>query len=249
MKVKVGDKYGRWTVLEVGVNNPSSKAKKPIKMAYCQCECGTKKYKEYRDLYNGRSLSCGCLKSELIAAKNMANSSVKVGNVYGFLTVLEDLGLRKQNRGRNEKWYRCFCSNCGNDKFEVSGNNLQSGGTKSCGCVQSWGETLIGQYLRRNNINYSTQYTFQNLISEKGYPLKFDFAIFKDNQLNCLIEFDGRQHTLGPEADWAKADSLAALQMRDKLKDEYCKNNNIKLIRISYLEKDKINDILDAELK
>ena len=108
---------------------------------------------------------------------------------------------------------------------------------------------MIGQYLRRNNINYSTQYTFQNLISEKGYPLKFDFAIFKDNQLNCLIEFDGRQHTLGPEADWAKADSLATIQMRDKLKDEYCKNNNIKLIRISYLEKDKINDILDTELK
>ena len=30
----------------------------------CQCECGTQRYKDYRDLYDGRSLSCGCRRNE-----------------------------------------------------------------------------------------------------------------------------------------------------------------------------------------
>jgi len=249
MKVKVGDKYGRWTVLEVGVINPESKAKNPVKVAYCECECGTKRYKEYRDLYDGRSLSCGCLKGEQLAIKNMERSSVKVGNQYGFLEVIEDLGLRKQSRGINERWFKCKCLNCGNDNFEVSGNNLQSGGTKSCGCVSSYGEALVGQYLRRKNINYSTQYTFPDLLSKKGYRLRFDFAVFKDNQLYCLIEFDGRQHTEGPDGKWAQSASLEEIKYNDNMKDEYCKSNGLKLIRISYLQIKELENILDEKMK
>lgn len=60
----IGKKIGRWTILEMGVHNPNSKAKKPVPMALCQCDCGTLRYKEYRDLYDYRSLSCGCLRTE-----------------------------------------------------------------------------------------------------------------------------------------------------------------------------------------
>lgn len=246
MKIHKGDKYGRWTVLEVGVKNPESKAKNPPNMALCECECGTKRYKEYRDLYTGRSQSCGCWKGEQLAQKNAEKSSVKIGNIYGFLTVIEDLGMRKQaSRDKNEKWFKCRCENCGNENFEVSGNNLQSGQTKSCGCVSSLGEKRIGQFLRNNKINYATQYTFKDLLSKKGYNLKFDFAIFnKDNVLSMLIEFDGRQHTQGPDGTWKNSSSLEEIQYNDNLKNEYCKNNNLKLIRISYLDMDKIEEIL-----
>ena len=243
MKIQVGDKYGRWTVLQVKVKNPSSKAKNPPYMAYCKCDCGKEQYVEYRALYEGRSLSCGCLRSDIVREKNLNNSSVKIGNIYGFLEVKENLGLRKQTRGSNETWYRCLCQNCGNDNFEVSGNNLQSGATKSCGCICSWGETLIGQWLRRNNINYATQYTFKDLVSKRGYCLKFDFAIFKNNNLYGLIEYDGRQHTLGPEGKWNY--SLEEIQYNDNLKNQYCISHNIKLLRISYTDKDNINNILN----
>lgn len=66
-----GAKFGRWTVLEIGVINPNPKAKKPPKTAKCQCECGTIRYKEYRDLYSGRSLSCGCLRAEMLTEKKL----------------------------------------------------------------------------------------------------------------------------------------------------------------------------------
>ena len=248
MKIKVGDKYGRWTVLKIGVRNPQSKAKNPPLMAYCQCECGTTRYKEYRALYAGRSLSCGCLKGEKLAERNMKRSSVKIGNQYGFLKVVEDLGLRTQKRGRNEKWFRCKCLNCGNENVEVSGNNLQTGGTKSCGCISSYGEKIIIQYLKKKNINYASQYTFPDLLSANGYRLRFDFAIFKDNKLSCLIEFDGRQHTKGPEGKWNHSASLEEIQFNDNLKNAYCKKNNIKLIRISYEQIKDLESILDNKL-
>lgn len=240
MKIKVGDKYGKWTVLQVGVKNPESRAKVPINMAYCQCDCGTKRYLEYRALYAGRSLSCGCDRSEAMTKWNKSRSSVKIGNIYGNLEVIEDLGFRRQSRGYNESWYRCLCHNCGNDKYECNGNNLQSGAVTSCGCVSSRGENLIKQLLTNNNINFSTQYTFSDLRSVNNYVLKFDFAIFKDNKLDCLIEFDGRQHYDGPDAKWSHSDTLEAIQYRDNLKNEYCKSHNIKLKRIPYY---KIGDI------
>lgn len=245
MKIQVGDRYGRWTVLKTGVRNPQSKAKNPPLMAYCQCDCGTVKYKEYRDLYAGRSLSCGCLRREKLTERNMERSSVKVGNQYGFLKVVEDLGLRAQKRGRNEKWFRCECLNCGNKNVEVSGNNLQTGGTKSCGCVSSYGEKIISQYLEKRNINYASQYTFPDLLSFNGYRLRFDFAIFKDNKLSFLIEFDGRQHTKGPEGTWSHSTSLEEIQFNDNLKNIYCKKNNIELVRISYEQIKDLENILD----
>lgn len=71
--------------------------------------------------------------------------------------------------------------------------------------------------------------------------MRFDFAIFENNQLKCLIEFDGRQHETGPEGIWTKNYSLEETQYRDKLKDEYCKEHNLKLIRIPYTDLKKIN--------
>lgn len=209
-------------------------------MAYCQCECGTYRYKEYRDLYGGRSKSCGCDRSEAVSKGNKARSSVKVGNIYGNLEVMEDLGFRLQSRGLRESWYRCKCHNCGNENYECNGNNLQSGAVTSCGCVSSRGENIIKQILTNNHVNFSTQYNFSDLRSDNGYVLKFDFAIFKNDELDCLIEFDGRQHYFGPDAKWSHSDSLETIQYRDNLKNEYCKSHNIKLKRIPY---DKINEI------
>lgn len=49
--------------------------------------------------------------------------------------------------------------------------------------------------LTENNINFKTQYSFSDLLSDKNFPLLFDFAIFKDNgKLSHLIEYNGKQH-------------------------------------------------------
>lgn len=244
MKIKVGEVYGKWKVLEVGVKNPNSKAKNKVNMALCECQCDkhTLRYKEYKQLYNGLSLSCGCVRSKMLSERNKSNSSVKVGNIYGHLTVIEDLGFRNQSRGAKESWYKCLCS-CGST-CEVSGNNLQSGGTKSCGCICSRGEDKITQILLQNNINFCKQYTFQDLRSSKGYCLKFDFAVLNnENDVLFLIEFDGRQHYYGPEATWKNSNSFEIIKEYDEKKNEYCKKKKIKLKRIPFWDIDKINFI------
>ena len=129
-----------------------------------------------------------------------------------------------------------------NSNFETNGNNLQSGGTRSCGCMHSHGEKYIEGILKQHNYNYIKEYTFEDLVSDKNnkYKLRFDFAVFKNNKLAYLIEFDGRQHYYEPDATWPQSDSLETIQARDKKKNEYCKKNNIILKRIPY---NRIKDI------
>lgn len=71
--------------------------------------------------------------------------------------------------------------------------------------------------------------------------LYFDFYL---PEYNTCIEYDGLQHFKSIEHFGGKK-GLKETQKRDKIKDEYCKNNNIRLLRIKYNEKvSKILSIL-----
>jgi len=43
-------------------------------------------------------------------------------------------------------------------------------------------------------------------------------------------------------------ENLEKTKNKDKIKTDYCLNNNINLLRIPYWDKDKIDEILDNEL-
>ena len=87
----------------------------------------------------------------------------------------------------------------------------------------------------------------QSLFVQEGYSkLKefnisapFDCALFQNNRLIGLLEYDGEQH-FKPVELWGGEEQLKIQQQRDKNKDEWCKENNIKLIRIPYTDYDKI---------
>lgn len=236
-----GAKFGRWTVLETNVKNPNSKAKNPPRTAFCQCECGKTRYKEYRDLYSGRSLSCGCLRNEQTAERNASGHEIIMGTQFGHLIAKQDLGMRKQNsRDKNERWTLCKCI-CGQE-IEVRNNNLKTGMTQSCGCIKSLGERTIANLLQENNFNFATEYIFQDLKGVRGGALRFDFAIFDEsNKLIQLIEFDGRQHYFGPDGTWTQSYSKEMLQENDRRKNEYCEKHNIKLVRIPYFQTSQIS--------
>ena len=70
---------------------------------------------------------------------------------------------------------------------------------------------------------------------------KNDFYI--DNKY--LLEFDGIQHFFANHG-WNSEDHLSKVQERDAIKNQWCKNNNIPLIRINYkqLKELKIEDLL-----
>ena len=176
----------------------------------------------------------------MLAERNASKSSVKVGNKYGKLTVIKDLGMRKQvSRDKNERWSLCQCD-CGSEPIEVKNNMLQNGWKSSCGCLQSQGEFVISKILEENNINFIKEYKIPELISPKGFPLRFDFAVFENNNLSYLIEFDGRQHYTGPESTWKNTHSLEEIQSYDNIKNLYCNLHNIILKRIPYYDIDNI---------
>ena len=200
----------------------------------CLCQCGNTIIVKGQALRTGNTKSCGCLKKEIVTKKNLNNSSVHIGNKYGKLTVIKDLGLRLQpSRNKRERWSLCQCD-CGSPPIEVKNNMLQNGWKKSCGCLQSQGEFIIEQILKNNQLQYIKEYKFSDL--KVTYPLRFDFAVFNNDKLIFLIEFDGRQHFTGPEASWKNTRTLEEIQKYDKLKNNYCKEHNILLKRIPFTD-------------
>lgn len=113
--------------------------------------------------------------------------------------------------------------------------------------IQSTGEKIISDYLTKR------KYTFQYDKSLNGCKfkrlLRFDFYI---PEINVCIEYDGEQHympvTFNGISKSASLNRLLNTQKRDSIKNKYCQDNEIKLIRIPYWEKDRIEMILDSEL-
>lgn len=165
-----------------------------------------------------------------------ANRIDLTGDIYGQLEVIgpDETYVSNESNGWKSKWI-CQCE-CGN-RISVFGTNLTRLHTTSCGCAnRSIGEKNIENLLKSNGINYAREYTFSDLKDKK--KLRFDFAIFdENNSLSHLIEFDGRQHN-NDYTPWNSEETLVERQARDRLKDEYCKKHNIRLIRIPYEKRD-----------
>lgn len=112
-------------------------------------------------------------------------------------------------------------------------------------CGESKGEQEIKKHLKDKNITLLQEYTFNDLIGVGGGMLRFDFAIFnKDNNLDALIEYDGIFHYEKQYDD----DGFETIQIHDKRKNKYCKDNNIPLLRIPYWDFDNIDKILEEWL-
>ena len=59
----------------------------------------------------------------------------------------------------------------------------------------SRGEIKIEEILREAELNFEEEYSFDDLVSSSGRPLRFDFAVFNDDgELSFLIEYQGIQH-------------------------------------------------------
>ena len=110
-------------------------------------------------------------------------------------------------------------------------------------CNSSKGELKIERYLKENNINFENQKRFIDCIDVR--PLPFDFYL---PELNICIEFDGIQHYKMIEF-WGGSDKLKTQKIRDDIKNKYCLNNNIYLIRISYADFNNIIYILDYNFR
>ena len=149
---------------------------------------------------------------------------------------IEILGEYKSNKTK----IKCKCKIDGHEWEATPNSLLNNHGCPKCN--ESKGEKRVAKYLDSKNIDYKKQYKFNECRSKKKLP--FDFYI---PSLNIAIEYDGRQHY--EIIDYFDGlDGFIDTKVRDTIKTIYCKENNIKLIRIPYWDFDKIEEILEKEL-
>lgn len=126
--------------------------------------------------------------------------------------------------------------------FESTGELLINGyGCSSCGKV-SIGEEKVSKYLIDSNISYQKQKSFDGCVYHN--KMQFDFFI---PSKNVCIEYDGVQH-FKPIDYFGGEESLKLQKDKDVIKNNFCRENNIKLIRIPYYSYRDIEKILEKEL-
>lgn len=215
----IGRQFGYLTVLYRTTNTISGRARWA-----CQCDCGNIVAVATSDLKNGHTRSCGCLMKKINAEKQEIDET---GNRYGKLTVLRKADKTKD---RHTTWI-CKCD-CGNEITTI-GRLLRAGAVSSCGCMKiSYGEYKIMRLLTDNHIYFIKEYIFPSCkFKDTNYPAKFDFYV--DNKY--IIEYDGQQHfTISSSSKWNTEQQVSKTQQHDKIKNQWCKKNNIPLIRIPY---------------
>ena len=113
---------------------------------------------------------------------------------------------------------------------------LQSRGCPRCFRKISKGEQRIKNFLEKEKIDFIPQKSLDKEKNKGRY--KFDFFIPK---YNLAIEYNGEQHYKEKTGFF---DGLEKTKKRDKVKEEYCKRNNIELMIIPYWELENIEAIL-----
>ena len=134
------------------------------------------------------------------------------------------------------------CDIC-NWEWYSSPDNLINNKRGCPNCKKSLGELSIKNYFDKNNIYYISQYKFDDLLGVNGRNLSYDFYL---PNYNTLIEFQGEQHEK-PIKYFGGEEYFEIQQEHDKRKQDYAKNNNIKLLEIWYWDFDNIETILRTQ--
>jgi hypothetical protein len=137
--------------------------------------------------------------------------------------------------------FRCVCG----EIHQATPIHLLRGGLcYKCGRHKSKGEDAIENVLKTFKYDYIKQYK----PIKENIRLAFDFALYNSNVLVSIIEYDGEGHYkpidfAGKGEEWANK-NFEIYQLRDSIKDQYCKDNNIPLLRIPYWDYKNIDKIL-----
>lgn len=99
----------------------------------------------------------------------------------------------------------------------------------------SKGEEKVVNLLRRGGISFKQEISFKDLHGNNGY-LRYDFGVFRNNKLVCIIEVDGIQHFQYTPHFHKNPSGFTKQKERDIKKNRYCLVHHIPLIRIPYWE-------------
>lgn len=219
----------------VAIYKIKKKSSKERNTWLCICDCGNHRLcivdKIGTEIFNcGRQ--CPFAKTRLHDLK---------GKKFGKLTVIERNGITSDGHAA----WLCKCD-CGNTVLGVAGRYLENGRSQSCGkCpdkLTSIGEKRIREWLEKNSINFVQEYRIPECKNKSTLP--FDFAILEEREICFLIEYQGIQH-YEPRGGWSTPEQVVLIQERDKIKKDFCVEQEIPLLVIPYTELDSIEVLLE----
>ena len=177
---EIGKIYNNLTITGIDYDRTKdSYYNKPYNAVYVftKCKCGneSKDSVQLRSVKSGHTQSCGCIKfNNPLVVEDLT------GQKFGRLTVLgRDLDKDKllHDSGNKGVHWLCKCD-CGNPKLSsVTGYQLKSGHTQSCGCYAS-------EQIAKRNKKYSTKTNRTEVNGDNTITL------FDDDDNKCLIDFE-----------------------------------------------------------
>lgn len=133
---------------------------------------------------------------------------------------------------------------CGNTFKTVPNSFVQ--GSRCPICMSRKGEKAIIDFLNKYKISYEYDKSYGEC-KYKG-SLRFDFLIYDEkNNLKLICEFDGKQH-FEPVDLFGGEKAFKETKIRDNIKNKFCKDKEIPLVRIPYWEIDNIHKILGKKI-
>lgn len=109
-------------------------------------------------------------------------------------------------------------------------NHIRTEGCPKCSLSNLTSKAMNEIISMLNGFDYELEKTFSGCVNKRKLP--FDIYI---ETLNLCIEYDGRQH-FEPIEFWGGIDGLKQTQANDNIKNKFCYDNSINIIRIRYDE-------------
>lgn len=125
--------------------------------------------------------------------------------------------------------------------YDVSPDNLLRGkGCPKCTIKQSHYMDIVENYLNLHGIEFEKEKRFDDCKHIRVLP--FDYYIPK---LNMCIEVDGEFHFPNNSVYAKDKRSYQEVNKRDNIKNQYCEDNKIALLRLPYTKEKDFEKILD----
>lgn len=182
LKDVVGEKYNRFTIIEM---LPSVRyGDVNYKFVRAECECGNFRDVTYRDLKRGKRKSCGCINEE-------NKRKIEEGQQFTHWTVLKETEGYIVDGKKEARKMLCKCV-CGKEK-EVHLDSLTKGQSKSCGCqgrekkIKEEKVKIIPQDTEdekwKQSVNYPDYY-----ISTLGRFFNYETQIYLTSKLSTRVK-------------------------------------------------------------
>ena len=174
--------------------------------------------------------NCGCVAK----ARNLELRINNYKNKFSERPDSNEYIIDWTNYKNNRTKLKIHHKNCGKDFISCAHEFIDS--SNSCPiCSKSLSEKYLVGALKKYNFTFKEQYTF----SKCKDKLSLRFDVFIPN-LNLVIEFDGEYHYYPIRG----VESFEKTKMHDEIKNRFCSENNINIIRIPFYLRDKIYDVI-----